>query len=202
MIERCCWGRFKVFETNDLHTNMCGCGSRALFWKQHFVVYKVPALVGSVSAYTDCDVEFDDSGSGVEVTDDRPAVPGYKVEKKAEADEAISIVLKHFNLDPMKRGIKIHFGGDLTAVSGIGASAAQVVALSRAIGVADQMNLSDEAVNAAGYEGEKGYHGTPSGIDNTAATYGGLLKFQRTEGVSTAGTVLFFFFFFLHAGSK
>ena len=36
-------------------------------------------------------------------------------------------------------------------------------------------------VNAAGYEGEKGYHGTPSGIDNTAATFGGLLRFQRTD---------------------
>jgi mevalonate kinase len=39
-----------------------------------------------------------------------------------------------------------------------------------------------DEINAAGYEGEKGYHGTPSGIDNTAATFGGLLKFQRTDG--------------------
>jgi mevalonate kinase len=39
-----------------------------------------------------------------------------------------------------------------------------------------------QQVNAAGFEGEKGYHGTPSGIDNTAATFGGLLRFQRTDG--------------------
>jgi mevalonate kinase len=68
-------------------------------------------------------------------------------------------------------------------VSGIGASAAQVVALARALGQAvPALDLDEDAVNAAGYEGEKGYHGTPSGIDNTAATFGGVLKFARTAG--------------------
>jgi mevalonate kinase len=42
-------------------------------------------------------------------------------------------------------------------------------------------------VNASAYEGEKGYHGTPSGIDNTSSTYGGVLKYP----------IFFFFFFFL-----
>ena len=41
---------------------------------------------------------------------------------------------------------------------------------------------SEEQINAAGFEGEKGYHGTPAGIDNTAATFGGVLRFQRTDG--------------------
>lgn len=77
--------------------------------------------------------------------------------------------------------MKLTFSGDLTAVSGIGASAAQVVALSRAIGLAMPLSLTEDEVNAAGYEGEKGYHGTPSGIDNTAATFGGVLRFQRTD---------------------
>ena len=44
------------------------------------------------------------------------------------------------------------------------------------------MGLTEEQINAAGYEGEKGYHGTPSGIDNTAACYGGVLK-VRTRTV-------------------
>ena len=160
--------------------------SRSAFGKlilfgEHFVVYKVPALVGAVAAYTDCDCEFSDA-PGLEVVDDRPAVPGYKVEKKEEADEAIGIVLKHFDIDPKKRGVKLTFGGDLTAVSGIGASAAQVVAMARAIGLSMPLALSEDEINAAGYEGEKGYHGTPSGVDNTAATYGGVLRFQRTDG--------------------
>mmetsp|Transcript_3264 Transcript_3264/g.4777 ORF Transcript_3264/g.4777 Transcript_3264/m.4777 type:complete len:347 (-) Transcript_3264:130-1170(-) len=153
---------------------------KLILFGEHFVVYKVPALVGAVAAYTDCECEFLED-AGLEVVDNRPAVPGYKVEKKEEADHAIDLVLKHFNLDPNERGMKLTFGGNLTCSSGIGASAAQVVSLARAIGGALPKELTEDEVNAAGYEGERGYHGTPSGIDNTAATFGGVLRFQRTD---------------------
>eukprot|EP00957_Ditylum_brightwellii_P187026 14243916-Ditylum_brightwellii.AAC.1 len=86
------------------------------------------------------------------------------------------------DVDPSKRGIKMTFGGPLSPVSGIGASASQVVALARALGHALPKPMTEDEINAAGYEGERGYHGTPSGIDNTAATFGGVLKFQRTDG--------------------
>lgn len=70
-------------------------------------------------------------------------------------------------------GVELTLGGDLTCVSGVGASASSCVAIARAVGEAQGKKLTEAEVNAAGYEGEKGYHGTPSGIDNTAATYGG-----------------------------
>lgn len=145
------------------------------------MVYKVPALVGAVAAYTDCDVEFLDR-PGLEIIDERPAVPKYKETKKEEADAAIGLVLRYFGIDAEKTGLKLTFGGDLTCASGIGASAAQVVALARALSLALPKEMTEDEINAAGYEGEKGYHGTPSGIDNTAATFGGVLRFQRTEG--------------------
>lgn len=154
---------------------------KLIFFGEHFVVYKVPAIVGAVAAYTDCDVELT-AAPGLAVVDERPAVPGYKAEKAAEAEAAVGIVLKHLGVDPAKEGLRVCFGGTLTAVSGIGASAAQVVSLARALNLAKQMRLSDDEINVAGYEGERGYHGTPSGIDNTAATFGGLLRFQRTDG--------------------
>jgi len=153
---------------------------KLILFGEHFVVYKVPALVGAIAGYTNCEVEFT-GGTGLEVVDKRPATQGYKVEKKEEADLALNLVLKHFNLDPEKRGMKFTFGGDLCAASGIGASAAQVVSMARAINLAEGLGLSEEEINTAGYEGEKGYHGTPSGIDNTAATFGGVLRFQRTD---------------------
>ena len=160
---------------------------------EHFVVYKVPALVGAVAAYTDCECEVskvvseegDDCAikPGVTVVDNRPAVPNYKVKKKDEGDQAIGLVLKHFNLDTEKDySVKLTFGGTLTCVSGIGASASQVVSLARALSYEIPMAMTEDEINAAGYEGEKGYHGTPSGIDNTASTFGGLLRFQRTDG--------------------
>lgn len=163
------------------NTNTKGFGKLILFG-EHFVVYKVPALVGAVSAYTDCECVFDDSKAGLELIDNRPAVPNYKVTKKAEADVAIQLVLDHLKVDTAKRGVRLTFGGDLCAVSGIGASAAQVVALARALSIALPKDMTEDDINAAGYEGEKGYHGTPSGIDNTAATFGGVLRFQRTDG--------------------
>ena len=164
-----------------------GFGKLILFG-EHFVVYKVPAYVGAVAAYTDCQMELlEDSkdktdAPTLDIVDNRPAVPNYKVKKADEAKEAISLVLKHFGIQD--RSVKLTFGGNLTAVSGIGASAAQVVAMARAVKktVPKFAELTEDEINAAGYEGEKGYHGTPSGIDNTAATFGGLLKFQRTEG--------------------
>eukprot|EP00562_Extubocellulus_spinifer_P018524 CAMPEP_0178602826 /NCGR_PEP_ID=MMETSP0697-20121206/35174_1 /TAXON_ID=265572 /ORGANISM="Extubocellulus spinifer, Strain CCMP396" /LENGTH=403 /DNA_ID=CAMNT_0020241069 /DNA_START=128 /DNA_END=1339 /DNA_ORIENTATION=+ len=116
---------------------------------------------------------------GLTVQDDRPSIPGYKTEKAEEAEVALNLVLQHFDLDPTRVAIHLHFGGTLCAVSGIGASAAQVVAQARALSKALGRPMTEDEINAAGYEGEKGYHGTPSGIDNTAATFGGVLRFQR-----------------------
>jgi mevalonate kinase len=65
----------------------------------------------------------------------------------------------------------------------VGASAASCVAIVRALSDHFDLNLSDEEVNEAAYEGEKGYHGTPSGIDNTASTFGGLIWFERADEV-------------------
>lgn len=154
---------------------------KLILFGEHFVVYKVPALVGAVSAYTDCKLEYLPK-PGLEVVDNRPAVPNYKEQKHDEGMEAINLTLTHLGVDTKQRGVKLTFGGDLCCASGIGASAAQVVSLARAVNIAESRSLTEDEINAAGYEGEKGYHGTPSGIDNTAATFGGLLRFQRTDG--------------------
>jgi mevalonate kinase len=79
----------------------------------------------------------------------------------------------------------------LPGFSGLGASAASSVAIARAIAEEYGKKFSDEKINDIAYEAEKAYAGTPSGIDNTAATFGGLLWFKKNmSGGSNAITKL------------
>jgi len=159
-----------------------GYGKLILFG-EHFVVYSQAAFVGAVAAHTTCRVTLAPSDAwsrGLHVVDRRPAVPGYKDEKADEMLHSTALVLAQFGLDSAKRAVAIELGGDLCAVSGIGASAANCVSLARALAAELGLSLSEERINAIAFEGEKGYHGTPSGIDNTASTYGGILRFQRS----------------------
>ena len=81
---------------------------KLILFGEHLVVYKAPALVGAVSAYTNCKLEYVDSPVGtVQVIDDRPAVPQYKVKKKDEGDKAIELTLKHLGVDSKSRGMKL-----------------------------------------------------------------------------------------------
>jgi hydroxymethylglutaryl-CoA reductase len=62
---------------------------------------------------------------------------------------------------------------------GLGSSAALAVAAIRAIGRAYALGLDDKTINALAYDCEVAAHGSPSGVDNTVATYGRPLRFQR-----------------------
>src|SRR5208337_998380 len=145
----------------------------------HFVVYGLPAIVSAIGRKTTAVVEKG-SGSGTEVNDCRPETPGYKAEKLREQQESVQRMLKFMNINTEHNHFKITLGGDLIAASGVGASAASCAAIARAFSEELVLNYSDEQVNQTAYEGEKGYHGTPSGIDNTAATYGGLIWYRRS----------------------
>ena len=151
---------------------------KAILFNEHFVVYGIPSIVSAIGNYTVAKVN-EHGKPGFKLADNRKATPHYKEDKIDQQKASINNILKKMNLDLSKKGIEITLEGNLYCASGIGASAASCVAIARALSNYYNLNLSDEEINDVAYEGEKGYHGNPSGVDNTASTYGGLIWFQK-----------------------
>jgi mevalonate kinase len=150
---------------------------KVILFGEHFVVHGVPGIVSAIDSTTD--VEVKRIGEGIAINDERKGAKGYTEKKRAHQKESMERMLKTMGIDPRKAALEIWLGGNLPGFSGIGASAASSVAIARALAEECEMDLSDERINEIAYEAEKAYAGTPSGIDNTAATYGGLIWFRR-----------------------
>ncbi|MCW4023574.1 MAG: mevalonate kinase [Candidatus Bathyarchaeota archaeon] len=149
---------------------------KVILFGEHFVVHDVPGIVSAIDSSTDAEVTK--AQKGLNVRDERKTAKGYSEEKRLQQIESIERMLKAMELDP-KTALDIWIGGSLPGFSGLGASAASSVAIARAISEELNLNIPNDKINAIAYEAEKAYAGNPSGIDNTAATYGGLMWFKK-----------------------
>jgi mevalonate kinase len=157
-----------------------GFGKTILIGDQ-FVLDEVPAIVSAISYETVTTVEKT-HGEGWVLEDNRIEVPGYKEKKKEQQVGSINRILEVMSIDVKKNPIKITVGGNLLAGSGVGASAASCVSLARALNAEFNLGYSIEEINRVAWQGEFPYHGVASGVDNTASTYGGLLRFWLKNG--------------------
>jgi len=155
-----------------------GYGKTILFG-EHFVVYGIPSIAAAISSKTTA-TAAKDKAPGVKIDDRRPETPGYKKEKSGQQTQSLALMLKAMGINP-DEPIKITLAGDLVAASGMGASAASCVAMTRALASYMNRPMTDEEINAVAFEGEKGYHGTPSGVDNSVSTFGGLIWFKKGQ---------------------
>jgi len=153
---------------------------KAILFNEHFVVYGVPAIVSAIGKYTVAKAQSFEEPR-LHLIDNRNATPGYKEDKKDQQKDSVRRIIEKMGLNFSDEGVEVELAGTLYAASGIGASAASCVAMARALSECFQLDLTDEEINQIAYEGEKGYHGTPSGIDNTASTFGGLIWFEKKE---------------------
>ena len=149
---------------------------KVILFGEHFVVHGVPGIASAIDSTADAEVKK--VPSGIDVEDSRKGAKGYAEEKRLQQIESIERMLKALNM-PKETAMKIWLGGNLPGFSGLGASAASSVAIARAITEEFRLSLSDEKINSVAYEAEKAYAGNPSGIDNTAATFGGLIWFRK-----------------------
>ncbi len=149
---------------------------KVILFGEHFVVHGNPGIVSAIDSTTDAVVRK--AQKGITVKDERKTAKGYSEEKRLQQLESIQNMLRAMGIDA-KTALDIWIGGSLPGFSGLGASAASSVAIARAIAQELNMKISEEKINAVAYEAEKAYAGNPSGIDNTAATYGGLMWFKK-----------------------
>ena len=160
----------------DLHA--CGHG-KIILLGEHAVVYGSHAIAAPVPLAVRAAAQETQSG-GVDMF-----IPRWGVEYRLHRDPAhrdsfqrsLGIIFDTLGLT--ERSVRIEVFPNVPRARGLGGSAAMAVAIIRALDQHFKLGLSDEQVNELAYSCEKVAHGTPSGIDNTVATYGRCLLYRR-----------------------
>ena len=183
-------GEIKVWKAKEIIRNLSrravtpdqvrrssACG-KVILLGEHAVVYGRPAIAMPVPLAVEAHVRK--GGDGVQVV-----IPRWGLEQRVRPDQqqgvsaTLNVVLEALGV--AGKSMLIEVMPHLPRAMGLGASAALAVAVIRAISDAFELGLTDDFVNRVAFECEKTAHGTPSGIDNTVATYGSTVQYQ-TDG--------------------
>jgi hydroxymethylglutaryl-CoA reductase len=142
---------------------------------EHAVVYRQPALVAALTSGVRAEVI---SCPGREVRLISLLQNGTRIANKAgtRPQKALHSILKRQSIPT--DGYEIRLVSGLPISAGLGSSAALAVAIVRALDDYFHLDLSDEKMCELAFLSECVFHGSPSGIDNTCATYGGAFLFR------------------------
>jgi hydroxymethylglutaryl-CoA reductase len=92
-------------------------------------------------------------------------------------DAAVALIRQELGLTASHFSIFVDC--DLPRGMGLGSSAAIAVAVARGMSKAAGLDIDDDRINAIAFECEKLAHGTPSGVDNSLATFAQPMLFQN-----------------------
>ena len=146
-------------------------GEHAVVYGRHAIGCPLPITVRAKVEDRDEGIELLIPRWGVEIQLDRAP------EQRRSFEKAAGTILEE--LDLADRGMLIEIFPDVPRGMGLGGSAALAVAVVRALDRHFKLDLSDEEVNRLAFLSEQIAHGTPSGLDNTLATYGMPLLFRK-----------------------
>jgi hydroxymethylglutaryl-CoA reductase len=147
---------------------------------EHAVVYGSRAIAAPVPMAVRARVVDDDDGVWL-------VVPRWGVEQRLRSDPKtrksfeVPAALMLEELGLTDRSMRIEVFSEIPRAMGLGGSAAVAVAIIRALDRHYEIGLNDDEVNALAFRCEKVAHGTPSGIDNTVATYGQPLLYKAGD---------------------
>lgn len=98
-------------------------------------------------------------------------------------DAAVALIRRELGLEDQRFALTVR--ARVPRAMGLGSSASLAVAITRALASSYDLALDDERCNAIAFQCEKLAHGTPSGVDNTLATYGKPMLFRRGDDLET-----------------
>ncbi len=156
---------------------------KAILLGEHAVVYGQPALAMSL--------EFGLRVVRWNVTE-KPGLtlhlPAIGLSATSAPETPFGNILKLLDesLPGSPTGLRLKVAGRLPLGAGLGGSAALSVALVRAVGELRGIALDASAVRRHAHELEKIFHGSPSGLDDSLAAYGGLALFCRRSEILEA----------------
>ncbi|MCJ7632487.1 mevalonate kinase [Candidatus Bathyarchaeota archaeon] len=175
---------------------MKACGSapgKIILTGEHFVVYDEPALVVAIDRRVTVKVAerkdkalrivsdlgiagvFEDDLYRVEKggTDSRSFLEPVKIAAETVMDKV-----------QVKQGLDIFIQSSIPAAAGLGSSSATAVATVASVGKILEANLSQKDISDLSLAAERFVHITPSGVDTAIATYGGVILYERGEGIT------------------
>ena len=143
---------------------------------EHAVVYGRHALALPIANAVEASLVETSGPSRLAFADEGAAAP--EAPRVAEhVRELFEFVQRR--LDIAGRHFELRIRTRIPPAMGLGSSAAVAVAITRAFDRVLALNLDAAAVNALAFECETLAHGSPSGIDNTLATYGRPVLFRK-----------------------
>lgn len=134
---------------------------------EHAVVYGRPALLAAVNRRLTVTVAPASSGLTIDT-----------VEPASYVRHIVKLVAKEYKVRAIP-GMHITVSSEFPAGYHLGSSAAVATATVGALQYFLNKTWNPIAINQLAYEAEKFAHGTPSGADNTAVTFGGFVWFRR-----------------------
>jgi mevalonate kinase len=171
--------------------------AKTILLGEHFVVYGEPAIVTAIDRFVKVTAReingdalkiisnlgiggvFDSEGfrplSGD--SDGMRRLEPVKISAKA--------VLDYLGIS---RGLEINVDSTIPAAVGLGSSGATAVATVASVGALFGARLSGGEIIELSTEAERFVHGSPSGIDQSVSTYGGVLMYKRGEGIRRIST--------------